>query len=284
MLNNKTCGAAHISFSWNIHYKCNYRCPYCWFNDNWIGLVKYNIYPSLDKLLKAWENIYNKYGSVHIDIAGGEPFIYPDFIEVIAGVSCFHEIGITTNLSCDIESFVNKINSSMVGVLSTFHPGFAKLEDFIRKKALLRERGFGDKIVYLAYPTNLKMLNYYRNKFEASGFSFEIMTFWGRHNGTDYPASYTEEERNIIQPCLGSRSGEYFQLVPKKMEKGRLCKAGYCYAVVNPNGDVYRCGSQNMNKDYLMNNIFNENFTLLQTPSPCVSDFCPCNEFASLLV
>ncbi len=72
-----------IFFSWDLLYTCNYRCPYCWFNGKWTELAKQNRIFSTEQLIKQWENIYDKYGSVHIEIIGGEPFLYPNFSALI---------------------------------------------------------------------------------------------------------------------------------------------------------------------------------------------------------
>lgn len=275
-------GNERISFSWNIHFKCNYRCPYCWFDGKWQELAKLNRYPSIKELIRPWESIYKRYGSVQINILGGEPFLYPNLVDLIKELSNLHTIGITTNLSANIETFIKEIDSSNAGLLPTFHPLFAKFDDFIKKILLLRENNFANKkVAYLAYPPQLKQTDYYRKRFENEGFSLEVMTFWGEYNGISYPAGYTEEEREMIQPYLAEWAGEKFQLTPKKMEKGKLCRAGQRYAVIDPSGNVARCGSSSSK---FIGNLFDENFKLLDQPFPCSSDYCPCNEWAFLLV
>lgn len=270
-----------ISFTWNIHFKCNYRCPYCWFDGKWQELAKLNRYLPVKELIRPWENIYKRYGSVQINIVGGEPFLYPNFVDLIKELSNLHTIGITTNLSINIETFIKQVSPSNVGLLPTFHPLFAKFDDFIKKVLLLQENKFTNKVAYLAYPPQIKQIDYYRKGFENEGFTMEVMTFWGEYNGVSYPAGYTEEEREMIKPCLGERSGEKFQLTPKKMEKGKLCHAGHRYAVINADGEVARCGGFSSE---LIGNFFDENFKLLDQPLSCNSEYCPCNEWAFLLV
>lgn len=270
-----------ISFSWNIHLKCNYRCPYCWFDGKWQELAKDNCYLSLKVLSNLWENIYKKYGSVQINIMGGEPFLYPSFIDLIKELSNFHTIDISTNLSINIETFIKRIDPSKVRIIPTFHPLFAKFDDFIKKMLLLRAHRLNSKVAYLAYPPQLIQINYYSKKFEQEGFSLALMTFWGEYNGISYPGGYTEDEREMIKPYLGERAGEEFQLSPKKMQKGSLCHAGQKYVVIKPNGKVVRCGGMS---NEVIGNLFDENFKLLDKPLPCSAEYCPCNEWAFLLV
>lgn len=271
-----------ISFSWDLHYACNYRCPYCWWDGKWQELAKLNRYLSVEQWMKYWGNIYSRYGSVTIEILGGEPFVYPNFTELIMGLSSIHYIRITTNLSTEIEYFITQIDPSKVKVLPTFHPLFAEFDCFIKKALLLKEKGFTDNINYLAYPPQIKQIPYYEKRFSQKGLSLSVMTFWGEYKGVIYPHGYTEQERKITGAHLGKRADEEFQLVPKRIPKGRLCRAGQRYAVIQADGNVIRCGGSGLNET--VGNFFDENFKLLERPIPCKAENCKCNEWAFLLV
>lgn len=273
-----------IHFSWNLLFKCNYRCPYCWFNDNWIELEKTTQYLCITDLMRSWKNIHRRYGSVIIDILGGEPFLYPNFIELIKELCNFHTINITTNLSCNVDKFVRNIDASKVGIRATFHPLFAEFDSFIKKTLLLKENNFGDKVTYLAYPPQIKLINYYREKFNKAGLYLTVMTFWGKYNGIDYPTGYTDEEKRLIEPYLDDRNNEKFQITPKKI-RGMLCRAGQTYAVILSDGTTIRCGGAKFSdSDYTIGNFFKEDFQLSDKPFLCSSEYCPCNEWAFLLV
>jgi len=269
-----------ISFSWDIHYACNYRCPYCWFDGKWHDLSGQNRYPSLGDILKSWKAVYEKYGPAYIEIIGGEPFIYPHFTELIKELSQMHNIGITTNLSVEVDDFVKQVNPSRVKVTPTFHPLFADFDKFSRRALLFKENGMNSHIFFLAYPPQIKLIKYYSDKFNALGIPVQVLTFWGCCGGKSYPQGYTEEEKKLIEPCLSRRQGEKFQLEPKQV-KGRLCRAGQVYANIKADGSVFRCGGSLSEP---IGNIFDNAFKLLDGPLPCTSDFCPCNEWASLLI
>jgi MoaA/NifB/PqqE/SkfB family radical SAM enzyme len=269
-----------ISFSWDIHYACNYRCPYCWFDGRWHELSRQNRYLPLDEVLKPWRNIYKKYGSAYIELIGGEPFIYPHFTELIKELSQMHTIGITTNLSIDLEDFIKQVDISKVKVTPTFHPLFADFDKFSRRMSLLKESGIGFHIFYLAYPPQMKLIQYYSDKFNSFGMPMEVLTFWGKYKDKSYPQGYTQEEKKLIEPSLSCREGEKFQLEPK-LVKGKLCRAGQIYANIKADGSVFRCGG---NDGEPIGNLFSNGFKLLDKPLPCKSDFCPCNEWAPLLI
>lgn len=271
-----------VSFSWNLTMECNYRCPYCWFYGDWHRQKARNKYLSVQELMKYWKNIYRNYGSAHIDILGGEPFLYPDFTELMKELSSLHTVNITTNLSCNIDTFVKNIEPQRISICATFHPAFTDFVTFLKKALLLKDYGFGNRIAYLAYPPQIKQIGYYRESFAREGLLLSVMAFWGKYNGIDYPAGYTREEKEAIEPYLGERGGEKFQVVPRKT-KGILCRAGQEYAAIYSDGTVFRCGGgKDSEAKFILGNFFDEKFRLLEKPLPCTYDFCPCNEWAFL--
>jgi MoaA/NifB/PqqE/SkfB family radical SAM enzyme len=274
-----------VSFSWDIHWKCNYRCPYCWWHGRWDSLAVHNYYPGSDRLLAIWERIHRQYGSVHVDISGGEPMIYPQFADFLSRVTRLHYFGINTNLSVDVDELPGKIEKKdTVRFNTTFHPLFADFDEFVKKLIFLEKHAFSVGVSYLAWPGQIEDIPAYREKFQEKGFRLSVLTFWGKYSGKDYPSSYTEREKEIISPNLGRRSGEDFQIKPVITE-GKLCRAGSSYATVHPDGKALRCGGGSWEReDSPLGNIFDSEFRLLDEPTPCTSRYCPCNEWAFLLV
>ena len=43
-----------ISFNWDIHLACNYKCPYCWWHGKEEEINKKNFYVNIDKVIDAW--------------------------------------------------------------------------------------------------------------------------------------------------------------------------------------------------------------------------------------
>lgn len=274
-----------ISFSWDIHWRCNYRCPYCWWHGRWEELSRHNYYPGIDQLIRVWKRIYQHYGCVHIEISGGEPMLYPEFPEFLSNAVKYHTIGINTNLSDNVEAIVKKVKDNKVALRfnTTFHPLFADFDEFVEKLSLLEKSNFSVGVSYLAWPGQIEDIPKYRENFQAKGYRLSILTFWGKLNHKDYPASYTQIEKEIISPNLGKRSGEEFQIKPVITE-GKLCKAGHTYATVHPDGKALRCGGGSWEReDSPLGNIFDEEFRLLDEAMPCTSRYCPCNEWAFLL-
>ncbi len=268
-----------ISFVWDIHYSCNFRCPFCWFNGKWAEMEKLNRYMPPEELEEHWRRIYNLYGESHIMITGGEPGLYPEFIGLIERLSSMHTVKITSQLSGDMYSFARRVDPERVVLDMNFHPMESKLEPFIRKVLVLKKHGFSGGVCYLAYPPQMDKIEYYREKFEENGIGFALAAFWGSYDGREYPMAYTDREREMIAPYIGDSDRIKYHLEGKKT-RGKLCRAGYCYASIKADGTVTRCGPLS---DKPMGNFFESDFRLLESPEPCVAELCPCDEYVWLV-
>ncbi len=271
--------AQTIKFAWDIHYKCNFRCPYCWFYKDWARLASRSLYLKPDEWLSHWKRIYDKYGEVKIEIVGGEPFIYPDFIELVKKLSSIHLVKVTTNLSGNIERFAREVDPRRVDLDLNFHVLFIDLESVVKKTLVLRDAGFKAGICYLAYPPQMHKIPVFKERFAKEGINFALAAFWGEYAGKKYPEAYSDEERNLIRPYLGDIGRVDYHLEAKS-PKGRLCNAGYSYADIQADGNVVRCSGLS---DKSIGNITDEDFRLLDGPSPCEAQCCSSNEYGNLV-
>lgn len=267
-----------IRFIWTVHFKCNYRCPYCNFNGKWAELSKQNVYFPKEQWYGAWDRIYQKYGSVEILFSGGEPCIYPSFIKLARKLSKKHYLGLTTNLSIDFSKFADIIDPQRLkfGIGASFHPPYADFDQFVNKVLMLKEKNFRVWVNYVAYPLQLEQMEYFKNKFSEYGLHFVVQPYRGMYQGCQYPHSYTEEQREFIKKIAGNAENVVkdmeYQLEEKKT-KGKLCRAGQVLAHIEPGGKVKRCGQT----EQYIGNIFDKNFKLLDRPLPCPVEHCPCD-------
>ena len=81
----------------------------------------------------------------------------------------------------------------------------------------------------------------FRRRFEEIGINFALAAFWGEYGGRRYPESYTQEEIEFIRPFLGDIDRIVYHLKGES-PKGKLCNAGYKYAVIQADGKVIICG------------------------------------------
>lgn len=273
-----------IELEWLIYYKCNYRCPYCFFDGMWEEAAEHNRYLPLERWIEAWHRIFKKYESVRILITGGEPFIYPNFVELLKELSKYFSIGFDTNLSCSKEELTNFIRytvSKNISLGLSFHPMFADFDSFLGKALFLKGNGFNICIQYVTYPPQMGQMKFFRDRFTKKGLYFIPLAFRGTYNGMNYPDAYTEEEKKQIYSVTESLETEHKERVKKQLDqirsKNRLCRAGQVYARIDTDGTVYRCGhsiSSPNNKP--IGNFFDEGFKLLEEPLPCEQEFCPC--------
>ena len=268
-----------VNFVWDINYACNFRCPYCWFDKNWENMGKLNRYMPVADLMKIWQRIRDRHGECHIMITGGEPSLYPNFIELIGELSKIHTVKITSQLSGDIYSFAEKIDPSRVVFDMNFHPIDGDYDAFTKKVLVLKNKGFKGGVCYLAYPPQMDKIDYYHNKFRENGIDFALAAFWGEYGGKKYPDSYSAAERKMMEPFLGDLSRVRYHLEGKKT-KGKLCRSGQIYASIKADGKVTRCGPLSHKP---IGNLFDDNFKLFDRPMPCEAEVCPCDEYVWLV-
>lgn len=262
-----------FAFTWLTNFFCNYRCPYCFFDGKWDEVLKRDRHLPKEIMLSAWSRIKDKYGEVKIDISGGEPSQFPGFFNLIKGISNIHSIGISTNLSFDIQALIDNCDPTRISLGASFHPYSSKLEDILDKVSLLRKHGWSVGICCVGYPPFILKLDYYYSYLKDFGFS--VLPFWGKYNDKVYPKEYTEEEKFMINKYISKRNNENFKVDPPRV-KTRICRAGQVYAHIMPDGEVLRCGWEG---GTIYKNFFDGNFTFLDKPLPCNSEYCGCLEW-----
>jgi MoaA/NifB/PqqE/SkfB family radical SAM enzyme len=264
-----------VFWNWEISYKCNYKCSYCSFWKKEEEGINYGV----RKWEEIWNGIFDKYGSGHIRFSGGEPSIYPEFIELLEALSKKHTLEISTNLTFDIDKFFEKVKPENIMISSSFHPEFIELEAFLEKASLVKKKGYDLSITYVAYPSHLQTLQETKIKVEKKGIKFIIQQFSGKFQGRIYPEEYSETERDFLNKIVNNSLHQaanvriYNWKAKKRETKGRLCRMGQMYAKVFPDGRVYRCCAS---KTKFLGNLLDKNFRLLDKPEPCKAEQCPC--------
>jgi MoaA/NifB/PqqE/SkfB family radical SAM enzyme len=267
-----------VFVTWDIHYACNYRCEYCFFCKKWDEVAKENRYPGLDAWKRIWDDIYTRYGSVHIHVSGGEPFTYPDFIELVTYLTNNHTIEFDTNLSFDVDDFISKVSPGKVKFATAFHPTFANFKAYFEKVMKLKKAGFDIGINYVAYLKQLSQMKEYKKAFDKEHVSFTIMPFRGEFEGRTYPRGYTDEEKALIIECdsnliISSKMIEWYGK-DKLQRRGTVCRMGQMYTKIHPNGEAFRCCF--INDKGKLGNLIDGTFALWEEPKLCEYPECPC--------
>ncbi len=272
-----------LVLAWDMHYNCNYRCPYCFYTSaGWAELAKKNTYKSPQEWGEVWERMHARHGSCQLRITAGEPFTYPGFVEVIATITRWHDVQVTTNGSRtdSLHKFVTAVDPAHAELDCTFHPLNTDFDLFLNNVLLLRKHGFTANVCYLAYPAQLAGMPDFKRRFAQNGVHMNLAMYWGAYQAKDYPFAYSSEERLLIKEVIGQEIGpETVNLEPIPV-RGKICGAGQRYAVVQADGKIYRCG-QLCHEDQSIASIFAPEVKLLETGRPCPVDYCRCKEFQS---
>jgi len=267
-----------VFYTWDIHYACNYRCSYCFFAKEWDVKAKENRYPDLVRWKEIWDDIFERYGSGHIHVSGGEPFTYPSFIDLVAYLTEKHTVEFDTNLSFDVLEFISKVKPGRVKFATAFHPELVSIDSYLKKALRLKKEGFDIGINYVAYPPQLDRMKKYKAAFGRHHISFDIMPFRGEYQGRIYPKEYIAGEKELIKNCdsnlaISTRMLDWYDK-DKTSRKGQLCRMGQMYTKIHPNGDAYRCCY--IDDRGKLGNLIDGTFSLWEEARPCEYIECPC--------
>jgi GT2 family glycosyltransferase/glycosyltransferase involved in cell wall biosynthesis len=256
---------------WELLNKCNYRCPYCFSQGKWEEYALNDFrYPD-SEWLRFWQKIYAEFGQIHIIVTGGEPFVYPNFSRLIQELSGLHTIGILTNLSWDIKEHIKYLKPHRIRLHPSFHPFTASVDEFIGKMDIIKDYGWHEGVVIVAYPPLLDKLELFKHKFESSNYGCWINPYIGTYNNVTYPSGYTEAERKHLFAISCNIEFIEYQL-SKTQPKGRLCNTGKTYFRMHTNGDISRCASYG----HPIGHITDSEIKLRSEALPCESTFCMC--------
>lgn len=255
---------ASIIFGWDLCYLCNYRCPYC---GVWEKCSNSDLLLSVKDWEKIWSRIYEKYGTCHIYMSGGEPSIYPNFYELVIKLTRKHSIEICTNLSWDVERLIYNIKSGILRIAPTFHPLFAEFEIFFEKAVKIKSYLPNSQIYYVAHPGQIKEMPERSKRLKVQGINLIPLPLRG-----DGFVLNTEEEKRIIEEVSPYKGNKIDYQLQKISPKGKLCRAGQHYAVVRTSGAVDRCSQYSTGET---GNIVDKNFELWIEPKPCQKEYCP---------
>jgi len=253
----------NTAINWILTDTCNFKCEYCFNKEQ-----KHDSLEPID-IEKAIETLRKTKRKYIITLAGGEPFLIPNFIELCKALTRDYYVIIISNLSCTkkIEQFVKEISPERAFLHASFHVmelERLKIPDFSKNYNLLKDNNFYVESDYVVYPPLLARfeqdITYYRSK----GVDLVPKEFMGYYKNEKYPDSYTENDLKSIYN-YGADGKGYLK------SKGTPCNAGYNTIVVDSNGDVFPCNFVPIKLGNIYKKI-NFNSKMLV----CPIDFCIC--------
>ncbi|WBB46821.1 radical SAM protein [Verrucosispora sp. WMMA2044] len=235
-------------FDWHLTNRCNFFCEYCHPQIRYVLNRKHLDEPAPELVVRRFDEL-GKVCLVHM--SGGEPFMYPGFVELCAGLTTGHFVSINTNLASeDVQRFADSVPAERVAkIVAAIHQPERELrglelDAYARNYLILRRAGFDVTALYVLYPPLLHRLGGDLARLRELGVDHvRAKVFKGVHQGVRYPEGYTEEQKALIL----ANSGEYVFNRPYMDGMlsfcGQPCTAGVTSFKVTVTGDVRRCAS-----------------------------------------
>jgi hypothetical protein len=261
--------------SWNINTTCNYRCSYCtqrfkedrgrWSRDTPRFLAAFGRLPG------RWE----------IKISGGEPFVHPTLLEIVAGLAeQRHRISIVTNFHASREKLSAFVTAARgrVGIFScSLHLEYVEDVDAFADKAAWLERellAYADPslpkpsvcVTTVATPSILDRLGDLAPRFSVP---FKIQP---EKLPDGKVTDYDDRGRRILMSFGGhNATGEIVHEL-----RGRPCWAGARYFILDDLGVAWRCYPAKRTRKERLGDFLDDAFRLADEPSPCLYSACNC--------
>lgn len=251
---------------WNMTRKCNYRCGYCYFpHDNSpvdFTLPVEKILAFLDARGEQWR----------VGMTGGEPFIYPKFLEICEALTQRHVLDLDTNLSVSgkIRQFAERIDPGKVhSIYAGLHIEERErnkgVEAFIKNYHTLKSRYFNIIVNYVLHPRLLPRYEDDAAFYAERGVPLKPRPFKGVFEEKKYPQAYDERARGYFAGHAGAGKKVVFNF------KGVPCEGGRSFVRLEPDGTIFKCAGDRS----VLGNILND-FTLSDEAAPCQTLKCPC--------
>jgi MoaA/NifB/PqqE/SkfB family radical SAM enzyme len=290
--NSWTGGPFDIEADWILMSTCNYRCQYCFWDTEALGR---RIEPPAPVDVLA--RFFDRSGLTWLlHLTGGEPFHYPDVVELCRLLTERHMISLNTNAdSLHVSEFARTVDPARVtfincGVHLQQRSERRRVDQFIRNVGLLKKAGFYAFISCVMYPPLFSTFPQVWEWWEAQGLPLVPKALQGRHMGRSFPSEYTEEERALFLEYSAKASVALAResarpLFPPTIDplkdpeiffggkldfRGQPCQAGHHFVRIRENGDIRRCGPRDV-----IGNVVEGWFERRSGASPCVEIECP---------
>jgi len=288
-----------VEADFNLLKTCNFRCSYCFIPLKELG-SKLTRHGSSEQ----WEEGFNATGKTWmIHVTGGEPFIYPGFVDLCDRLARRHYLSINSNLAHrSVAEFTDKIDPGRVHYINaSLHfeerQKRAMVDEFIdRAKALLRAQ-FNVLVSVVMSAEMIDAFPSLAQQFGAHGLCLLPKVLRGHYRGKHYPEAYSLDQKARIRGHLLEARQKYAEILARMGEaptidmfaddrfldgvgryRGKWCGSGHNFVNISPNGDVLRCGSGER-----LGNILQRTVRLLTAPRRCDTEYCPyfCEKYTS---
>ncbi len=242
---------------WTLLTTCNFRCSYCF-----VTLEQQSAKIKVYGAPAEWKEGFDATGKTWlIHITGGEPAIYPGFVDLCEQLTLSHYLSINSNLSHQtIEAFAERIDPRRVHFINAaLHYDQRQKkggqEAFIDRVHILQKRNFNVLVSQVMTPQLVNTFAEVARHFESRGLYIIPKLIRGNYEGKTYPAAYSIQQRERIREYLLEARRQYAAVSERMSEpatidlfleerflkgipsyRGKLCGAGYNFVRINPDG------------------------------------------------
>ena len=257
------------SIIWNMTRKCNFRCEYCYFPHDNTPVTETLPVKKITDFLDSTERIWT------VGLTGGEPFIYPGFVDTCLAITEKHFIGVDTNLSVSskVRDFAERVDPTRVEDLYVAlhieeRERVKGVASFIENANLLQKKGFKVIVNYVVHPNLEERFHKDCEYFATHGIQITPRPFRGKFDNTRYPEGYGDRAQAIFanHPEQGKKIAFNFQGIP--------CSAGRTLLRMEPDGTIFRCPGDRT----VLGNVL-DSVELYEGHQPCTKGRCPCRGF-----
>lgn len=235
-------------FDWHLTNRCNFFCEYCHPQIRYVLNRKHLDEPTPELVVQRFDEL-GKVCLVHM--SGGEPFMFPGFVELCRGLAGNHFISINTNLASeDVAEFAERVPAGRVAkIVAAIHQPERELrglelDAYARNYLILRRGGFDVTALYVLYPPLLNRLAADMDRLRELGVDHvRAKVFKGVYEGVRYPEGYTDEQKALVLANSGEYAFNRPYLDGMLSFRGQPCTAGVTSFKVTVTGDVRRCAS-----------------------------------------
>lgn len=287
---------------WELTTTCNYSCWYCTpeLHDG-----KYK-WPDLENSLEFFHHLCSSKDNVVVDLAGGEPTLWPQLPNFLANKPEKLKIVLTTNGSRSINWW--KRNSRNIDVLYfSFHPDTADIDHFYNvcktvtdlslnttqhicvsiltyKEQLKKCQEMYNRLLDLPISCTIKFVtnrldsdyeNFDKRYIDQDVKEFVTNNFFDKSNPNSFKSMNLPSKYNLDGEIVDNRFIYFLKYYQNNDFYGWQCTAGINRLYINANGDIFRGTCKNDGK---IGNINFDTYLSNIKPTICKRHACSCSE------
>jgi len=285
-----------LNVTWEVTSTCNYSCWYC-------GEAQHDgkyRWPDLDVALRWWHSICDQRPSVHADLLGGEPTLWPDLSTFLRDKPQNLTVEVSTNGSRTLRWWAD-VWPLMNGASISYHPSHADVDHIYDLCELLSADP--SKILHLSLmldPDHLDALQSLYVRLLRSGMRMtcDSKQLTVRNARDQQSIEQTHRDQRVLEMIAGNRfyrswrgghpgaptrswlDGVEFKTADLKAQgrnrfRGWTCTAGQDRLFILADGTIYRAGCRQGGQISQLNSTAPIDFGALGTVV-CGKDACWC--------